>query len=186
MRVESIFKNNGINYLTHFTSIYNLKSILNYGICSVEYMKDNNISYKQSDNNRFDNKLNLISVSTNSVNKRMLYSKMKYDKNKINMWIIFILDLKIMDDNSINKYICFGNAASSNNKIYKLNNSCENVLLSFINNENNQKELLFEKNIPINYIKAIVVKDFNDIDFVEEILKSSKIKLPVICKKDMF
>ena len=60
--------NNNIEYLTHFTNIENLESILTNGIRSVEYMKTHKIEYNNNDEYRFDNQLNLISIYLNEIN----------------------------------------------------------------------------------------------------------------------
>ena len=83
-----ILLNNGIEYLTHFTNIENLESILTNGIRSVDYMKKHKIEYNNNDEYRFDNQLNLISISLNEINYKMLYKKQVKNKNQINSWVI--------------------------------------------------------------------------------------------------
>lgn len=53
----------------------NLKNILNNGICSLEYMNKEKISYIQNDFTRYDDEYDYISVSVSFPNYKMLYNK---------------------------------------------------------------------------------------------------------------
>ncbi len=190
MNNSLLFKKHGIDFLTHFTSIYNLESILNNGILSVENMKKNNIKYVNTDKNRFDAQLNYISVSTNIINKRMLYKKEHNNTNNLNIWIILVLDLSLLDNSNNNIYYCYKNAATSEiNFLLKTNKEKligMDSIKSFLTSDDIQKEILFENKIDKNYIKCIVVKNQNDRDIVKSIVSSLNINIPVICKNEMF
>lgn len=64
-----------IHTLTHFTSIENLDSILEYGILSKKLLIDNGLKFTESDPYRFDNLPTHISTSVSFPNYRMFYSK---------------------------------------------------------------------------------------------------------------
>lgn len=190
MNIQEIFKKNKIDYLTHFTSIYNLESILENGLLSVNYMNKNNIQYSNNDNNRFDNQLNYISVSTSEINKKMLYKKYHNNERNLNIWIILVLDLSLLLDLSMNIYYCYKNAASSEISMLLKNNAeifkTTSYINKFLNSNDIQKEILIKDSIPVKYIKGIIIKNQNDKDIVSNILNSKKINIPVICKSEMF
>lgn len=189
--VVDIFKKNDIKYFLHFTSVYNLKSILTNGLLSIKQMQEKSILYNNSDNNRFDNKLDYISISANEINKKMLFKKiMNNDNNKANIWVILIIDLSVLNDNTKDFLYCKDNASTS--EIYNILQSNPNILkndeslINFIESDNPQKEILVRNNIDVKYIKGIIVKEQNDIDIVKYILSGLNLDIPVICKKDKF
>lgn len=190
MNYNQLLKLKNINYLTHFTNIENLKSILTNGILSVDYMNKNNIKYTFSDNNRFDNQLNLISLSLNKINNKMLYKKIKQNQNKLNIWIVLILDNTLLDDSNLKCYFCDKNAASTeiNTILKKDKNILSNIdsLNSMIESKDSQKEILIEGKISAEYIKKIVVKDMNDYDLVKYILKENNQNIEVVYNKEIF
>lgn len=190
MEKQNLFKNNKVDYLTHFTNIYNLKSIIKNGILSVEYMNNNNIKYNKTDKNRFDEQLNFISISTNCINKKMLYKKICNNIEGLNIWIILILDLSLLDDLKTDIYFCYKNAASFEIKNILMTNkeklNTPPFLNKFLISDDIQKEILVKNRIPIEYVKGIIVKNPNDKDIVNNILLSEGKTIPIICKRDMF
>ena len=187
MSNSNLFKENKIEYLTHFTSIYNLQSILKNGILSVDYMNKNNIVYSRTDKNRFDNQLDFISVSLNVINKKMLYKKIYNNKRLLNIWVILILDLTLLDTIDTDMYYCYKNASSSEIKTLLREDSKQLMDINkFLVSEDIQKEILIKERISVKYIKGIVVKDFNEKDIVNSLVVASGRNIPIICKREMF
>ena len=190
MIISNYFRENNIKYLTHFSSIYNLESILNNGLLSVKYMNNNNIKFYNSDSNRFDNQLELISLSSNIINKKMLFKKNMFNKQNLNIWFVIIIDLEVLDDNSLKFYYCKTNAASCEMNSLLRNNinylTTENSIKEYINSTSDQKEILVKGTILPKYFKGLVVKNNNDIDLVKKIVKSLNLDIPVICNKALF
>lgn len=190
MNNSKLFKDSGIEFLTHFTSVYNIKSILKNGILSVTNMKNNNIKYTNTDNNRFDNQLNFISVSTNAINKKMLFKKVHNNVGNLNIWVIIILDLSLLDDSNLDIYYCYKNAATSEiNSILREDMKRlkdKKIICKFLESDDIQKEILIKNKISKEYIKCIVVKNQNDKDIVNSILLSESSSIPIICKSEMF
>lgn len=190
MSFSEILLNNNIYYLTHFTNIENLESILINGIKSVQYMKTHKIKYSHNDEYRFDNQLNLISISLNEINYKMLYKRQKKNNNQINSWVILKLKTCLLDDKKDKVYFCKENAASTEINVMLKRNSKElntnDALTKMLRSSDNQKEILVEETIETYYIESIIVENIRDYDLVKFILKKSKKNIPVICKKDMF
>lgn len=190
MSFSEILLNNNIYYLTHFTNIENLESILINGIKSVQYMKTHKIKYSHNDEYRFDNQLNLISISLNEINYKMLYKRKKKNNNQINSWVILKLKTCLLDDKKDKVYFCKENAASTEINVILKRNSKElntnDALTKMLRSSDNQKEILVEETIETYYIESIIVENIRDYDLVKFILKKSKKNIPVICKKDMF
>ena len=190
MSFSEILLNNNIYFLTHFTNIENLESILTNGIKSVQYMKTHKIKYSHSDEYRFDNQLNLISISLNEINYKMLYKRQKKNNNQINSWVILKLKTSLLDDKKDKVYFCKENAASTEINVMLKRNSKElntnDALIKMLRSSDNQKEILVEETIETYYIESIIVENIRDYDLVKFILKKSKKNIPVICKKEMF
>ena len=170
-----ILLNNGIEYLTHFTNIENLESILTNGIRSVDYMKKHKIEYNNNDEYRFDNQLNLISISLNEINYKMLYKKQVKNKNQINSWVILKLKTSLLDDKKEKVYFCEKNAASSEvNSILRKNRkelNTKEAFMNMLNSNDNQKEILVEETIESYYIESIIVRNISDFDLVKYVLR---------------
>lgn len=182
--------NNNIEYLTHFTNIENLESILTNGIRSVEYMKAHKIEYNNNDEYRFDNQLNLISISLNEINYKMLYKKQMKNKNQINSWVILKLKTSLLDDKKENVYFCEKNAASTEvNSILRKNRkelNTKEAFMNMLNSNDNQKEILVEEIIESYYIESIVVRNISDFDLVKYVLRKCNKNIPIVCKREMF
>lgn len=182
--------NNNIEYLTHFTNIENLESILTNGIRSVEYMKTHKIEYNNNDEYRFDNQLNLISISLNKINYKMLYKKQMKNKNQINSWVILKLKTSLLDDKKENVYFCEKNAASTEvNSILRKNRkelNTKEAFMNMLNSNDKQKEILVEETIESYYIESIVVRNIRDFDLVKYILGKCNKNIQIVCKQEMF
>lgn len=190
MSFYEILLNNGIEYLTHFTNIENLESILTNGIRSVDYMKKHKIEYNNNDEYRFDNQLNLISISLNEINYKMLYKKQVKNKNQINSWVILKLKTSLLDDKKEKVYFCEKNAASSEvNSILRKNRkelNTKEAFMNMLNSNDNQKEILVEETIESYYIESIIVRNISDFDLVKYVLRKCNKNIPVVCKQEMF
>ena len=190
MSFWELLLNNNIEYLTHFTNIENLESILTYGIRSVEYMTVHKIEYNNNDEYRFDNQLNLISISLNEINYKMLYKKQMKNKSQINSWVILKLKPSLLDDKKEKIFFCEKNAATTeiNNLLRKNRNelSTKEAFIKMLNSTDNQKEILVEETIESSYIESIVVRNISDYDLVKYILKKCNKNIPILCKQEMF
>ena len=97
--IDNIKKNillheKGIEYLTHFTSIENLKSILKHGFLSRAELENKKIKYLYFDHDRYDQKLNALSFSISFPNSAMFYSyRNRYPDNT---WCLILLNSSIM------------------------------------------------------------------------------------------
>lgn len=91
--IKEIIKEKEIKELVHFTNMKNLKSILDNGICSQEYMNREKILYVQNDFTRYDDEYDYISVSLSFPNYKMLYNKKNESKSS---YIILSLTPEIL------------------------------------------------------------------------------------------
>lgn len=78
----------GIKHVVHFTHIDNVENIIKHGLMSRKNIEEKGIDSKCSDNDRFDKKLDTISLSISCCNLSMLKSKIK--ENGKNYCIIFL------------------------------------------------------------------------------------------------
>lgn len=188
--INILNKYNVINFY-HFTDISNLVSIMNLGICNRKYLNNNNINYKYTDKDRFDNQLDCVSLSINQVNRGMLH--LKYEQFR-NDWIIIELDAnKIINDFYDKIYYCMFNA-SSNSVMKYLNN--KNILKGSSSFERmfdsngkpySQSELLVMGNISCDYFKKIYVESLQHKMIVNEIINNTEYKdIPVVIRREMF
>lgn len=186
-----ILYDNKIKYIYHFTNISNLESIIKYGICNRKYLGENNIEYSYTDKDRFDNQIDCISLSLNSINKNMfMFKSNRFD----NDWIIFEFDAIDIISNFYNKiYYCKYNASShsvinllNSNKLYL--KSVDAFKKIFENDKSYlQCELLLEGNISFNYVKSIYVDSLQNKLIVMDILNENNIiDVNVIVKREMF
>ncbi|MDI9691732.1 DarT ssDNA thymidine ADP-ribosyltransferase family protein [Acinetobacter baumannii] len=97
--IDNIKKNillqeRGIEYLTHFTSIENLKSILKHGFLSRAELEKQEIKYTYFDHDRRDQKLNALSFSISFPNSAMFYSyRNRYPDNT---WCLILLNSAVI------------------------------------------------------------------------------------------
>lgn len=73
-KIREIISKRGIQSFIHFTRVKNLKSIIKYGICSIEYMDKHGISYVANDNQRLDKRTDSISLSISFPNYLNFYN----------------------------------------------------------------------------------------------------------------
>ena len=188
----NILKKYNINYLYHFTNIYNLSSILKHGIMNRWCMDLNNIKYSCTDSKRYDMQLNCISLSLSCTNKLMFYYKQKTISSE---WVVFELDAKKIISDFYNKiFYCKYNASSNsvinllkNNKDYLKTINAFNNIFDNLGKPNDQAELLLQGNIDIQYINKIYVDNLQIKLMVEQMLIMYNIDfIDVIIKKEMF
>lgn len=72
-KLLEIAKNHNIEYFVHFTRLENLDSIIQKGIITRSELNFKQINYQYTDENRFDNQLNTISLSVTFPNYKMLF-----------------------------------------------------------------------------------------------------------------
>lgn len=177
--VEKLFfdesKIKKINGLYHFTHKKNLQSILDNGLLTRSNLDKDNKIYIFNDENRWDGVENSISLSISHPNYKMFY---KYrSKTNINDWVV----LKISNDiltGSIKRSIdyfdkaifCKTNAASFREKERSITErKTYKAFLDMFESPtgkglkeytfDNQAEILYQGNIPINFIEEIYVLD---------------------------
>lgn len=91
--IENMMGSRGIKYLCHFTPIDNLKSILNNGLYSREYIEDNLPSALWTDDVRAEGLKHGICLSLSFPNDKMFYKKRK-ETEGIHEWAVIILDAR--------------------------------------------------------------------------------------------
>jgi len=161
LRIENIKKlvsDRKIENILHFTSIGNIKGILEKGIISRKRLEDKNKYYVSSDDNRFDNMYDYISTSISFPNYKMFYKKRI--ENDTNIYVVIALkpdilwekDCLFMPTNAAS-YKEIPNSFSSDvalNNMFDLDNPKH---LSFTKDV--QAEVLVKNEIGLEYIKAI-------------------------------
>lgn len=184
-KIREQLNRRGIKSFVHFTRVKNLKSIIKYGICSIEYMDKHGITYIANDNQRLDRRTDSISLSVtfpNYLNFFTFYNREKED------WCFILLDpQKVI---SLDCAFFWTNAA---------NRMCRNLLW-----EKQNGRLAFEKMFDNNgrnpFLPAcfttdpqaeIMVKDLIPADYIDKIvfgpLSQNKIDLdylPYECVQD--
>jgi hypothetical protein len=181
--IKRFVEKKGINKLVHFTSYYNLESILKNGLLPVSDLKNKKIDYYNNDSDRYDGFIDAVSVSITFPNYRTFYKKRKEYKKR--NWVVLILDKSILWDKDC--LFVDGNAATyknsnnlKENKEQLLNslNSLKNLfedikeyrgdkkqrqnnLISENMPTNPQSEVLIFNRIEVKYIKEIHYKGFN-------------------------
>lgn len=161
LKIENIKKlvsDRKIENILHFTSIGNIKGILEKGIISRKRLEDKNKYYVSSDDNRFDNMYDYISTSISFPNYKMFYKKRI--ENDTNIYVVIALkpdilwekDCLFMPTNAAS-YKEIPNSFSSDvalNNMFDLDNPKH---LSFTKDV--QAEVLVKNEIGLEYIKAI-------------------------------
>lgn len=107
--MTSIVQERGIEFLTHFTSIDNLHSIVKSGFLSRSDLENQKIGYTYFDKDRLDSKLDATCFSVTFPNSSMFYS---YRNRYINnTWCLILLNASIVHTKECLFYP--SNAASS-------------------------------------------------------------------------
>ncbi len=94
VKKNMLLQERGIEYLTHFTSIENLKGILEHGFLSRSELENQKIKYLYFDHTRHDQKLNALSFSISFPNSAMFYSyRNRYPDNT---WCLILLNSAVI------------------------------------------------------------------------------------------
>lgn len=168
--IKKIIEEREIKELIHFTNMKNLRSILDNGVCSLNYMKRKKIEYLQNDFTRFDDEYNFISVSLSFPNYKMLYKKRIETKAS---YVILSLNPEVLLEKEClfiptnaghNKFRGKLNDYSSFTNFYEL---FDDVRCNFPKNysKDPQAEILIKEIIEVKYIKCIYLEKN---DFTEE------------------
>lgn len=204
IEIKQILENRNINNLYHFTKGENLKSILKYGLMSVNNLNDDNISFKCTDEDRNDKKLNYISSSISFPNYKYFFPTRCNSTNKLG-WVVLEIDSNILCDKEC--IYCCENAATNNvtyikdtekkgsdalEKLFDDFDEIKRVDLKIDKNmpTNPQAEVLIPNKIDLKYIKGIYFENltvkkyfFDELDS-DIIISDNKIKIDV--KSELF
>ncbi len=107
--IERIIKSRKVNYITHFTPLDNLSSIINDGIIPRDWLDTQFRKYKFCDDQRLDNKTDASCLSIGLPNYRFFYSLRKH-RYPSRTWCVVLLDPKVLWELDVAFY--FTNAAN--------------------------------------------------------------------------
>lgn len=85
----NIIDKRDIRNFVHYTRVRNLASIIDYGLCSIDYMQDHGIDFFRNDEQRLDGRTDAISLSVSFPNYRNFYSLRDKDDDA---WCVILLD----------------------------------------------------------------------------------------------
>lgn len=165
--LKNFIKENEINYLTHYTNINNLPSILSNGLMTIDTLKKREISFIQNDEVRVDN-TNAICLNIEFPNYKLFYKNRNSLPNS--NWAVILLNAKILFE--LDVAFCKTNAA--NHTVYSIP-ICERQTVSafldmFYNNDNDLRSIL---NLPKNYTTdpqaEILVFETIPVDYIVKI-----------------
>lgn len=173
-----------IKHLYHFTHINNLKSILQHGFLTRNNLDNNVMEYSFNDSLRLDGVTDSISLSISHPNYKMFYKYRKLTND--NDWVVISISPQILygkqgfisknikSFNYLNKAIfCKKNAATNEMRNLSIpeRKTCEAFLDMFKSTTDrnldtytydNQAEILYQGNIPVDFIDEIHVLDKNN------------------------
>lgn len=92
--IKKLVEERKIEHIFHFTSIENIKNILNNGLICRKRLDMQNMYYVSSDENRLDNKYNYISTSISFPNYKMFYKKRI--ENEKNIYVLLSLKPNVL------------------------------------------------------------------------------------------
>lgn len=72
LALKNFLEERGIKFLYHFTDESNIESIKRWGLLPVSELQKKNLPYKKNDDQRFDNRLDCISLSVSQHNEDLL------------------------------------------------------------------------------------------------------------------
>ncbi|MGL6114255.1 MAG: DarT ssDNA thymidine ADP-ribosyltransferase family protein [Cetobacterium sp.] len=155
--IYKIIQEREIKEIIHFTQMSNLKNILNYGLCSVEYLEKKNISFIQNDFVRLDDRYDYISVSVSFPNYKMLYCKRN---ETLEPYVVISIKPEILLD----KQCLFFSTNAANHKF-------QNELIER-SNPSNLEEFFdiglndLPKNYPLDPQAEILIKDIIETNYI--------------------
>lgn len=177
-KILDIVNKRKIEKLIHFTNIKNLKSVLQIGICTRRYLRENEIKYEYNDKHRKDRRRDCSSFSIEYPNNFYLSSLMK--KEPTNRFCIIVLDAKKLLPNLLDKYYVYCNAATIEASSFLdsetltqpkfLENMFYGSKIKYLPNDV-QSEVLIKGNVSAKYIQEIHFKSEEDLKEFEDICK---------------
>lgn len=108
--IRRICQEIGIEYLTHFTNVENLKSILDNGLIGRSKLQERGLEFRYNDELRLDGQPQSTSLSISFPNYKMFYRYRTQSDNS--SWVVLLLDPSILWKLDCKFYI--DNAASAN------------------------------------------------------------------------
>lgn len=164
-----------IKYLTHFTHVSNLESIMNNGLLSVESLNHNKFIFEKNDDKRIDDRLNATSLSVSFPNYKMFSKYRLYQVNRPNMVVLLIDSSVILYKNCL---FCSENAAkksisSSSDEILMSNNAWDCMFKSESEGRS-RDQLEIPDNYPTNPQAEILCLDTIEPTYIEKIIYPSK------------
>lgn len=186
----SIIDKRNIRNFVHYTRVRNLKSILDNGLCSLDFMSEHGVECFQNDKQRLDGRTDSISLSVSFPNYKYFFSVKDKDKDKEDTWCVILLDPRKVI--ALECAFFWTNAANSQCREYKWEDLCgadafdrmfdvdkRNPDIPSYYTTDPQAEIMVKGHIPADCIKNIVFKSSADID---KDLLSSK----CICDRSYF
>lgn len=156
--IKKLVEDRKIEHIFHFTSIENIKNILDNGLVCRRKLDMQNMYYVSSDENRLDNKYNYISTSISFPNYKMFYKKRL--ENEKNIYVLLSLKPSILWEKDC--LFMPTNAAS-----YKEIDESFSSVISLINmfDLDNTKYISYPKDVQAE----VLVKDEIDVDYIQAI-----------------
>lgn len=162
--IKDFLEKRGIKYLIHFTNSKNIESIKKHGILSVQELNKRNLPFYKNDENRFDNKLDYISLSVTHPNDYVL-NNFKETGRIDNVSLIYIDASILYKEISTHRIYCDRNAAKSScekgstlyyfENMFGHNKSYDRTYKTPNEPTDKQAEILFNKRIDSKYIISI-------------------------------
>ncbi len=176
-KIIRILQKRKIKNLIHFTNIKNLESILQLGICTRRYLRENEIKYEYNDPLRKDRRRDCSSFSIEYPNTSYLF---KLINNTDNKFCIIILDAEKLLPNIQDKYYVYCNAATTEARSYLssetltqpkfLENMFYDSKISYLPKDV-QSEVLIKGNVSTKYIQEIHFMNNADLEEFKNICK---------------
>ncbi len=185
-KIREIIEKRKIEYLTHFTRLDNLHSILQNGLVPVSIQQKMKIPSVHNDEQRIDSKLDCTSCSVGFPNYKLFYTFREY-KFPGTRWVVVVLDKDVLFSPTNIAYYCYTNAAGIFPRISSAKELCtanafQNMYCDSITTRDNkliqreslqiddsittdpQAEILISDIIDTNYIGCICFRNQQDVD----------------------
>ena len=175
-----------VKEFVHFTSISNLINICKKGIITRHQLDNDKVDFDFNDKDRFDGK-DRINLSITNPNINLFYKFRKQYPNKT--YIVLAIVPEILKDlHNKDCYFTSTNAASAavQEAIVEELFSGEREGLPSDCTTDNQSEFVIKKNISSKYITKVYVKDENDKNQVNQILKDNNFYIKVEVNEDKY
>lgn len=156
--IKKLVEERKIEHIFHFTSMENIKNILNNGLICRKRLDIQNMYYVSSDENRLDNKYNYISTSISFPNYKMFYKKRI--ENEKNIYVLLSLKPNILWEKDC---LFMPTNAASYKEIDESFSSITSLIGMF--DLDNNKYLSYPKDVQAE----VLVKDEIDTDYIQTI-----------------